>query len=193
MTCIFSTCRSLTQLSLRLFWQPAHGYLLLKGFKAVHVGTAVALGICSHLVFNLVSHTRDIVTAPFLGRRKFGLGLYEKPNIAFVFETIYGIFCPGKIFGQQAKVDYGRSWDANCCDSGTRGTIQLSQRGTSERRFDKTLGPRKTKGVVGRLEIVEQGAHICYKSVLFNTSEKVRFDIHIFTHFFSLMWLSQIL
>ena len=63
------------------------------GFKAVDIGTAVALGICSHLVLDLISHARDIVIAPFLDSRKFGLGLYEKPSLAFVFETIYGIFC----------------------------------------------------------------------------------------------------
>ncbi len=63
------------------------------GFKALDVGIAVALGICSHLVLDLISHARDIVIAPFLESRKFGLGLYEKPAVAFVFETIYGIFC----------------------------------------------------------------------------------------------------
>ena len=63
------------------------------GFKEVDVGIAVALGICSHLVLDLISHARDIVIAPFLESRKFGLGLYEKPAVAFVVETIYGIFC----------------------------------------------------------------------------------------------------
>ena len=63
------------------------------GFKEVNVGIAVALGICSHLVLDLISHARDIVIAPFLESRKFGLGLYEKPAVAFVVETIYGIFC----------------------------------------------------------------------------------------------------
>ena len=63
------------------------------GFKEVNVGIAVALGICSHLVLDLISHARDIVIAPFLDSRKFGLGLYEKPAVAFVVETIYGIFC----------------------------------------------------------------------------------------------------
>jgi LexA-binding, inner membrane-associated putative hydrolase len=62
-------------------------------FKSVDVGTAVALGICSHLVLDLLSHARDIVLAPFLRSMKFGLGLYEKPSVAFTFETIYGIFC----------------------------------------------------------------------------------------------------
>jgi membrane-bound metal-dependent hydrolase YbcI (DUF457 family) len=69
------------------------GILFALGFKALDVGIAVALGICSHLVLDLISHARDIVIAPFLDSRKFGLGLYEKPAVAFVFETIYGIFC----------------------------------------------------------------------------------------------------
>ena len=67
--------------------------IIALGFKAVDVGTAVALGICSHLVLDLISHARDIVIAPFLAGRRFGLGLYEEPAAAFVFETIYGIFC----------------------------------------------------------------------------------------------------
>jgi hypothetical protein len=62
-------------------------------FKAFDVGIAFALGICSHLVLDLISHARDIVIAPLLDSRKFGLGLYEKPAAALVFETIYGIFC----------------------------------------------------------------------------------------------------
>jgi len=67
--------------------------LVTFGFKAVDVGTAVALGICSHLVLDLISHARDIAIAPIPDSKKFGVGLYEKPIVAFVFETIYGIFC----------------------------------------------------------------------------------------------------
>jgi membrane-bound metal-dependent hydrolase YbcI (DUF457 family) len=67
--------------------------LFALGFKEADVGIAVALGVFSHLVLDLISHARDIVIAPFLDSRKFGLGLYEKPAFAFVFETIYGIFC----------------------------------------------------------------------------------------------------
>jgi len=67
--------------------------LFALGFNSVDVGIAFALGICSHLVLDLISHARDIVIAPFLDSRKFGLGLYEKPPVAFVFEISYGIFC----------------------------------------------------------------------------------------------------
>ncbi|MGB6066873.1 MAG: hypothetical protein WBG50_18880 [Desulfomonilaceae bacterium] len=67
--------------------------IIVLGFKEINVATAVALGICSHLVLDLISHARDIAIAPFLDDKKIGLGLYEKPAVAFVFETIYGIFC----------------------------------------------------------------------------------------------------
>jgi hypothetical protein len=67
--------------------------LFALGFKAVDVGIAVALGIYSHLVLDLISHARDIVIAPFLDGRTYGLGLYKKPALAFAIETIYGIFC----------------------------------------------------------------------------------------------------
>ncbi|MEJ2034074.1 MAG: hypothetical protein P8Y63_13790 [Deltaproteobacteria bacterium] len=67
--------------------------LFALGFKAPDVGAAVAVGICSHIVLDLISHARDVVIIPFWTDRKFGMGLYEKPPVAFVFETIYGIFC----------------------------------------------------------------------------------------------------
>ncbi len=67
--------------------------LIVLGFQTIDWGTAVALGICSHLVLDLISHARDIAIAPFLDSRKLGLGLYEQPIAAFVFETVYGICC----------------------------------------------------------------------------------------------------
>jgi hypothetical protein len=67
--------------------------IIALGFNRADLGGAVALGICSHLALDLISHARDITLAPFLAGKKFGLGLYEKPAIAFIFETIYGIFC----------------------------------------------------------------------------------------------------
>ncbi len=67
--------------------------LIALGLRAVDIATAVALGICSHLAFDLISHARDIAIAPIPDGRKLGVGLYEKPTIAFAFETIYGIFC----------------------------------------------------------------------------------------------------
>ncbi len=67
--------------------------LFALGFKTHDVGMALAVGICSHLVLDLISHARDIVIMPFWTDRKLGLELYEKPPVAFAFETIYGVFC----------------------------------------------------------------------------------------------------
>ena len=55
----------------------------------------MALGIGSHLVLDLFSHARDIALSPIQGSRRFGRGgrREKKPVVAFVFETIYGIFC----------------------------------------------------------------------------------------------------
>ena len=44
-------------------------------FKSTDLGKAIAIGICSHLVLDLISHARDIVLSPYLKSRKFGLGL----------------------------------------------------------------------------------------------------------------------
>ena len=63
------------------------------GFKEIETAKAVAIGICSHIVLDLISHARDIVITPFLKGKKLGLGLYNKPAVAFVFETLYGVFC----------------------------------------------------------------------------------------------------
>ena len=67
--------------------------LIASVFRAFDAATAIAVAICSHLMLDLISHARDIVIAPLLKGRRFGLGLYEKPSVAFVFETGYGVFC----------------------------------------------------------------------------------------------------
>jgi hypothetical protein len=63
------------------------------GFKSFDVGAAVALGIWSHIVLDLVSHARDIAITPIRGSKKLGVGLYERPIVAFAFEMVYGVFC----------------------------------------------------------------------------------------------------
>jgi membrane-bound metal-dependent hydrolase YbcI (DUF457 family) len=54
---------------------------------------AVATGIASHLVLDMLTHTQDIAVAPFLELEKIGLGVYSVPIAAFLVETFYGIFC----------------------------------------------------------------------------------------------------
>jgi hypothetical protein len=63
-------------------------------FHRSQLGLAVALGIMSHLVLDLVTHARDIALAPGFDNIKLGLGLYSAfPLIAFILELLYGIFC----------------------------------------------------------------------------------------------------
>jgi membrane-bound metal-dependent hydrolase YbcI (DUF457 family) len=65
-----------------------------KGFGLPDAGIAVGIGVISHLILDLITHSKDIVIAPFIKSPKFGLGLYAKyPIVAFVLEIGYGIIC----------------------------------------------------------------------------------------------------
>lgn len=62
--------------------------------RRAQLAIAVAIGVLSHLILDLITHSRDIAIAPGLDGTKFGLGLYsEFPMVAFVLELAYGIFC----------------------------------------------------------------------------------------------------
>jgi hypothetical protein len=63
-------------------------------FRRPGLALAVALGVTSHLVLDLLTHARDIAIAPGFGDIKLGLGLYSAaPVAAFILELLYGIFC----------------------------------------------------------------------------------------------------
>ena len=63
-------------------------------FHRPRLGLAVAIGIVSHLVLDLLTHARDIAIAPGLDNIKLGLGLYSAfPLLAFFLELLYGVFC----------------------------------------------------------------------------------------------------
>jgi membrane-bound metal-dependent hydrolase YbcI (DUF457 family) len=65
-----------------------------RGFGRRALGRAVAVGIASHLVLDLLTHGRDIVLWPGLDSPKLGLGLYDAaPFVAFLVEMVYGIAC----------------------------------------------------------------------------------------------------
>jgi len=65
-----------------------------KGFNEPEIGLAVGVGIFSHLVLDLITHSRDIAIAPFITGSKFGLGLYANlPVPAFILEIGYGTAC----------------------------------------------------------------------------------------------------
>jgi hypothetical protein len=58
------------------------------------LGRAVALGIASHLVLDLLTHAHDIVLWPGRISPRLGLGLYDAAPIgAFAVEMAYGVFC----------------------------------------------------------------------------------------------------
>lgn len=68
--------------------------VLERGFGRAALGRAVALGIVSHLVLDLLTHDHDIVLWPGRALPALGLGLYgSAPMIAFVLELAYGIAC----------------------------------------------------------------------------------------------------
>ncbi len=65
-----------------------------KGLNQPDIGLALGIGVISHLVLDLITHSKDIAIAPFIKGPKFGLGLYAKyPIIAFILEIGYGIAC----------------------------------------------------------------------------------------------------
>jgi membrane-bound metal-dependent hydrolase YbcI (DUF457 family) len=67
--------------------------LIAKVLKRPTLGIAVAIGIASHIVLDLVTHTRDIPLVPFADSMKLGVGLYDVPLLALVVETAYGVLC----------------------------------------------------------------------------------------------------
>lgn len=65
-----------------------------KGLNLPDIGVAVGIGVISHLILDLITHSKDIVIAPFIKGPKFGLGLYAKhPIVAFILEIGYGVVC----------------------------------------------------------------------------------------------------
>jgi hypothetical protein len=68
--------------------------VLEKGLGRAALGRAVGLGIVSHLVLDLATHSRDIALWPGWSTPKLGLGLYDHaPLAAFVVEFVYGVVC----------------------------------------------------------------------------------------------------
>jgi membrane-bound metal-dependent hydrolase YbcI (DUF457 family) len=62
------------------------------------MGWAVAIGILSHLVLDLITHSPDIALAPFVNGPEFGLGAWTIPAVGLATETVWGVLC-WAIFG----------------------------------------------------------------------------------------------
>ncbi len=67
--------------------------MISKWFNKPKIAIATSIAIASHVVLDLLTHNQDISLAPFSDLQKLGLGLYAVPLVAFVAETLYGIFC----------------------------------------------------------------------------------------------------
>jgi hypothetical protein len=68
--------------------------IISKGLGLPEAGIAVGIGVISHLILDLITHSSDIAIAPFIKSPKFGLGLYARyPIVAFILEIGYGIVC----------------------------------------------------------------------------------------------------
>lgn len=83
----FSHSVAITLLLAGISW-----FIIGKVFRRSTLGVAVAIGITSHIVLDLFTHSADIALFPGESL-KVGLGLYSLPFIGFVAETIYGIWC----------------------------------------------------------------------------------------------------
>ena len=69
-------------------------FIISKGFGNAEIGLAVGIGILSHLVLDLITHSRDMAIAPLVNEPKFGLRLYANfPVPAFLLEIGYGTAC----------------------------------------------------------------------------------------------------
>lgn len=53
----------------------------------------IALGICSHIVLDVLVHAPDIEAIPGLTELKIGSGLYNAPAFALVAETLFAVGC----------------------------------------------------------------------------------------------------
>lgn len=68
--------------------------LIRFAFGKPKTALAVALGIASHLVLDLLTHRPDIAIAPGLTMNKLGAGFYGSvPVLAFLLELGFGIAC----------------------------------------------------------------------------------------------------
>ncbi len=67
--------------------------VISKWFNKPKIAIATSIAIISHVILDLLTHSQDIVLAPFMETAKLGLGLYAVPLLAFVAETLYGILC----------------------------------------------------------------------------------------------------
>lgn len=69
-------------------------WLISRFLDRPQVARVFAVGVVSHLVLDLVTHSADIALMPFVDGPMLGLGLYAAlPLVGFALETAYGVWC----------------------------------------------------------------------------------------------------
>ncbi len=64
-----------------------------RGYNNRKLAIAVAIGVMSHVVIDMLFHEKDISLSPFSSEPVWGLGIIEYPILNFAIEFFYGIFC----------------------------------------------------------------------------------------------------
>lgn len=73
-------------------------YAAGRGAKRTVVGVAIAIGIFSHILLDIVQHEPDIALLPLASGPRIGLNLQSYPLLDFLAELLYSVAC-WKIFG----------------------------------------------------------------------------------------------
>ncbi|MET3538809.1 hypothetical protein [Chryseobacterium limigenitum] len=63
------------------------------GYKNRKLAAAIAIGVLSHIVIDMIFHEKDIQLSPFSATPVWGLGILDYPWLNFALEFLYGLFC----------------------------------------------------------------------------------------------------
>jgi hypothetical protein len=76
----------------------ALAWFMGKSARRSNLGVAMALGILSHIVLDIIHHEPNIALLPMAGGARIGLNLQGYPVLDFIVELVFCIAC-WKIFG----------------------------------------------------------------------------------------------
>ncbi|MFE8069429.1 metal-dependent hydrolase [Marinobacteraceae bacterium S3BR75-40.1] len=74
-----------------LLWAALAGFVVARVLKKPGWALAVMIGVCSHIVLDIITHAFDIEIVPFAGLPEIGSGLYAVPVAALLFELGYAV------------------------------------------------------------------------------------------------------
>src|SRR5712691_8582212 len=57
------------------------------------VAVALAIGVLSHVMLDIIHHEPDIALLPIAGSPRIGFGLATKPVVDLAVELVYGLTC----------------------------------------------------------------------------------------------------